>query len=285
MSASYYAVIPANVRYCPELSSGAKLLFGEIAAMCDEEGYCFPINNNLATLYNVEVNTISAWVSELVASGFVQSEIDREGGNRRRVALLAAPITKNRDRVTTPLSVEGGSFGRLTHIYSTSSISSSEQEEKNNKETYIRREGEGRETNNENNESTLNPIRRLETRFPYSRLFNEDLTINLLLQQEGFGEAWRTYVRQMRKARKNLTEAGAKKLLSVLTLRPDKATDALKVCAEKGWKTLEWAWLEENKERSLNVKTREPVQTYASASEQRAARGANNHQPRKEPIL
>jgi hypothetical protein len=124
----------------------------------------------------------------------------------------------------------------------------------------------------------------LEQKFPYSRLFSEDLTINLLLEQEGFGEAWRTYVRQMRKARKNLTESGAKKLLTVLTLRPEQATNALKVCAEKGWKTLEWSWLEEK--RSLNVKTQEqlPIPKFASASEQRAAR-LKSYQPRTEPIL
>ena len=48
---NYYAVVPANVRYSRDLSSTAKLIYGEIAALANKEGYCFASNAYFASLF------------------------------------------------------------------------------------------------------------------------------------------------------------------------------------------------------------------------------------------
>jgi len=74
---SYYAIIPANVRYS-DLKPNAKLLYGEITALSNKHGFCFASNNYFANLYNVNKNTISAWISELKNKGFITVKIERD---------------------------------------------------------------------------------------------------------------------------------------------------------------------------------------------------------------
>lgn len=68
---SYYAIIPANVRYDKDLAPNAKLLYGEITSLCNEIGYCWASNQYFAELYGVSVLSIKRWVNSLVAKGYV----------------------------------------------------------------------------------------------------------------------------------------------------------------------------------------------------------------------
>ena len=76
---SYYAIIPANVRYDKELTANAKLLYGEITALTNEKGYCWASNNYFADLYGVTPQAVSRWVNILAKKGYVNIEYEHEG--------------------------------------------------------------------------------------------------------------------------------------------------------------------------------------------------------------
>ena len=71
---SYYAVIPATVRYDNNVVPGAKLLYGEITALCNEKGYCWATNDYFSRLYSVSKRTISTWIKSLCDAGHISAE-------------------------------------------------------------------------------------------------------------------------------------------------------------------------------------------------------------------
>lgn len=87
---SYYAVIPAQVRYDPELSSSAKLLYGELTSLCNQTGYCWASNVYFAELYGLSVRTVSRLIAQLEAKGYIRCETaaTKDGSERRIYAGL-----------------------------------------------------------------------------------------------------------------------------------------------------------------------------------------------------
>lgn len=82
MDKSYYAIIPANVRYDKRLTANAKLLYGEITALCNEKGYCWARNSYFAELYGVSKTTISKWINQLIEYKYLFSEIKYRDGSK-----------------------------------------------------------------------------------------------------------------------------------------------------------------------------------------------------------
>jgi hypothetical protein len=82
---SYFAVIPAQVRYSKNICANSKLMYGEITALSNERGYCFAGNSYFSQLYGVSISTISRWVKELSDEGFIIcfDEITQTGKQRR----------------------------------------------------------------------------------------------------------------------------------------------------------------------------------------------------------
>lgn len=82
MKKSYYAVIPANVRYDDNLPMGARMLYGELTALANEKGYCWATNSYFAELYNVTTVTISNWITKLEEQGHIHREIIYKKGSK-----------------------------------------------------------------------------------------------------------------------------------------------------------------------------------------------------------
>ena len=101
---SYYAIIPATVRYDKRLTANAKLLYGEITALCYQEGYAWAGNQYFADLYEVHKNSISAWIGNLKEAGHITVQMNyREGSKHilsRHIRLFGEGI---QDNLHTPI--------------------------------------------------------------------------------------------------------------------------------------------------------------------------------------
>ena len=96
---AYYAIIPAEVRYDKDLAPNAKLLYGEITALCNDKGYCWATNQYFADLYKVSKITVSRWISTLNKKGYISIDtLYREGTKEligRHIYIVNTPINKN----------------------------------------------------------------------------------------------------------------------------------------------------------------------------------------------
>lgn len=99
---SYYSVIPANVRYNKKLRDKAKLLYGEITALSNKDGYCWAKNSYFADLYNVSNTTISTLIKNLVEQGYLESQIIYKENSKeiekRLLKIVHTPIKENLNR-------------------------------------------------------------------------------------------------------------------------------------------------------------------------------------------
>ena len=80
---SYYAIIPAEVRYAKDLTPNAKLLYAEITALSQKENFCWASNKYFSELYDVSPITISRWISILVDKGFIIRKITYKKGTKQ----------------------------------------------------------------------------------------------------------------------------------------------------------------------------------------------------------
>lgn len=89
MNKSYYAIIPANVRYDKTLKPNSKLLYGEITALCNDKGHCWATNQYFAELYGVFETTASKWVSALEKKGYIRIEMSKNSsGSVRKIFII-----------------------------------------------------------------------------------------------------------------------------------------------------------------------------------------------------
>ena len=74
---AYYAILPANVRYDKGLKPMEKIIYAEITALSNKDGFCSASNRYFAELYDASEETVSRWVSRLNDAGYVAVLITR----------------------------------------------------------------------------------------------------------------------------------------------------------------------------------------------------------------
>ena len=101
---SYYAIIPANVRYDKNVCSSAKLLYGEITALCNQKGFCWASNSYFAELYGVSKTSVSKWIKQLIDGCYIKSSIEYKLNTKevlnRYLTIISYPIE---EKLNTPI--------------------------------------------------------------------------------------------------------------------------------------------------------------------------------------
>lgn len=100
---TYYAVIPADVRYDKRLKANEKLMFGEITCLSQKEGYCYASNSYFAELYDVTPQAISGWIKNLEKCGYITCEYLHNG----------TEVKERRIRMTNSIKDEKGNSTKL----------------------------------------------------------------------------------------------------------------------------------------------------------------------------
>lgn len=132
MESNYYAVIPADVRYDTTISNDAKMLYAEISALANKDGYCFATNQHFEEMFNVSCMTIDRRLGELIRAKHIHREIIKDENKRivqRRLYLsskMMIPILKNEDTPILKFDEENNINKELNNI-------------NNKKEKYIKK--------------------------------------------------------------------------------------------------------------------------------------------------
>ena len=93
MHGGQWAILPAMVRRDKSIPANAKLIYAEIAAKVNEEGYCFCHNRYFSELLGLTEDSISGLIKKLEKAEYIFLDIDSQRVNRdrRRIYLTAKP--------------------------------------------------------------------------------------------------------------------------------------------------------------------------------------------------
>lgn len=108
---SYWAVLPAAVRYDAKITAGAKLLYAEISSLTDQRGYCYASNAYFQALYGISEPTVQRYLRALKAGGYI-TIADGDGGSGRRK--IFAGVNPMRAAEANPLKNDGVTPSKMT---------------------------------------------------------------------------------------------------------------------------------------------------------------------------
>lgn len=91
---NYYSILPAEIRYSKDLSWFEKILYAEITALSNKEGYCYASNSYLSTSFNISDKTITRAVKELNNKGLIFVVYEQIGEKTHRKIYLHDSATR-----------------------------------------------------------------------------------------------------------------------------------------------------------------------------------------------
>ena len=104
---NYYAILTADIRYSKEINFFEKVLYADITALTNKNGYCTASNGYFAEVFGKAKETISRAISKFEKLGFLKVIITRDNATKkiinRKLYLLtkmSIPIDEN---VNTPI--------------------------------------------------------------------------------------------------------------------------------------------------------------------------------------
>lgn len=122
----YYSIIPSKVRYDDSLTPNAKLMYGELTALSNKQGYAFARNEYFAKLYGVNKRTISRWISQLKGNDYIQVLLSETAkGTERKISIKGmdsiVPRGGQNDPDTPDKNSETGEDNNVPHNSDSSS--------------------------------------------------------------------------------------------------------------------------------------------------------------------
>lgn len=115
---SFFAILPANVRYDKRLKPMEKILYAEITSLAGKEGYCYAKNSYFAEVFEVSKTVVINWINNLTELGYLKTEIvyfeNTKQVKERRIYIISTP---SQEKLTTPsTNVDHPSQEKLTTL-------------------------------------------------------------------------------------------------------------------------------------------------------------------------
>lgn len=103
---SYYAIITATVRYDNRLTDSEKLLYAEITALSNKNGYCSASNGYFSRLYEVSKVTVSRRIAKLKELKYLKIDLIKNGKEikQRRMYPLTNVLIPINTNDNTPIN-------------------------------------------------------------------------------------------------------------------------------------------------------------------------------------
>lgn len=103
----YYAILPATIRYAEDLTELQKLLYAEITALAQANGYCYASNSYFANLYKKTSKRISSTIQDMAKKWYLEVKQNKEWWWSREIYLGEIKnIRKSFKIPATPIPLE-----------------------------------------------------------------------------------------------------------------------------------------------------------------------------------